>query len=191
MSRLRLSPKILPQISPGRVLQRLGSTGTFGLLLLAGSLALVFFVLLPASRNAERLALQLQQRESRLAAERQDRVKQAQRSPESQLAEFYQAFPGREQLLVCLGKIHELADQQTLKLDQAQYKFAAESGSRLAHYQIALPVSGSYPQLRRFIELALAELPALELHDLVFKRDGIDKENVDAQLQFVLYVRSG
>lgn len=174
-----------------RGLKTLDVAGSLGLLLLAYTLGVVVLVLLPGQKNAELLATRLQQREASIAAERAALRQHRESSPQNQLTQFYQHLPADQELLGSLGKIHALAEAQTLKLEQAQYKFAVETESGLAHYEITLPISGNYPQQRRFIELALAELPALELRDLVFKRDSIDKEKVEAVLQFVLHVRSG
>lgn len=180
----RLRPLLL-------ALRTLETAGSLGLLLLAYALGVVVLVLVPGEKNAELLATRVQQREASVAAERAAQRQHRESSPQNQLAQFYQRLPAEEELLGSLGKIHALAEAQSLKLEQAQYKYATETDSGLAHYEITLPISGNYPQQRRFIELALAELPALELRDLVFKRDSIDKENVEAVLQFVLHVRSG
>lgn len=177
--------------SPSRGLRRLGAAGGLGLLLIAYGLGLVFLVLLPKGHDEARLAQLLHQREASLAAERQAQAERSQASPENRLAEFYQFFPAQDELLESLGSIYALAQKQGLKPEQAQYKFVAENESRLAQYEITLPLSGGYPQQRRFIEQVLAELPALELRDLAFKREGIDKENVEALLRFVLHLRAG
>lgn len=174
-----------------RIVRNLEISGGLGLLLLVYALGMAFLVQLPENRQREQLAQRLQQREASLAAERAALRQRRESSPQNRLEQFYQSLPAEKELLDSLATIHALAEKQELKLQQAQYKFAAESGMNLAHYEITLPITGKYPQQRRFIELALAELPALELRDLVFKRDSIGKENVEAVMSFVLHVRTG
>lgn len=170
--------------------QQLGAPGLLGVALLAFALALAVLTLRPALLREAALQQQLAQREATLAAERQARTQGTENSPQARLEQFYLRFPAQETLPEQLEKIYALAGEQSLALEQAQYKLAPETSGRLARYEITIPASGHYPQLRRFIERTLAELPALALRDLRFKRDGIDKDSVDAVLQFVLYVRT-
>lgn len=174
-----------------RGLRRLGTAGTLGVLLLAYAVAQAGFSLLPAVQRERELEQRLAQREAAIAAERLAREQAGDNSPQARLTQFYQGFPAQETLPEWLEKIYALAAEQSLTLEQAQYKLAPEASGRLARYEITVPANGRYPQLRRFIERALADLPALALRDLRFKRDGIDRENVDAMLQFVFYVRTG
>lgn len=174
-----------------RATHRLGVVGGLGVALLIYAAALGALTLLPAREREAELQQRLAQREAALLAERQARARDAESSPEARLTHFYQAFPAQGTVPEWLERIYTLAGEQSLAVEQAQYKFTPEAGGRLARYEITLPASGGYPQLRHFIDRALAELPALGLRSIRLKRDGIDKENVDAALQFILFVRIG
>ena len=174
---------------PGRSLQRLSSPGRFGMLLAIYAAGLTTFTLLPGCQREADLQQRLARHQATLSAERQGPTPDGEGTPEHQLALFHQAFPPQDALPDSLERIYALAGEQALALEQAQYKFVPEPSGRLARYEITVPASGRYPQLRRFLERVLAELPTLALRDLHFKRDGIDKDKVDAALQFVFYVR--
>lgn len=173
-----------------RHLQQLGAPGVIGLLLGASALALSAFTLWPTHQRSTELQQRLSRQLAEREAERTHQAETARDPPQNRLAQFYLAFPEQKALPEWLEKIYALAGDQSLTLEQAQYKLVPEASGRLARYEISLPVSGAYPQLRRFIEKSLAEIPALALRDLDLKRDGIDKDTVEAALQFVLYVRS-
>lgn len=172
-------------------LARLGAAGMLGALLLVFAAGLAGLVLFPALQRETELQQRLAQQEASLRAAQQARERGDEETPQARLARFYDAFPGQETLPSSLEKLHVLAAEQSLTLDQAQYKLAQEASGRLARYEITVPAAGAYPQLRRFVERTLAELPALGLRDLRLKRDAIGKDSVEATLQFVLYVRSG
>ena len=57
-------------------------------------------------------------------------------------------------------------------------------------YQIAFPVTGPYPQIRAFIDNALATMPAVALEDLVLDRKSIADGAIDAQLRMTVFTRS-
>lgn len=179
-----------PWPHPGRSLRRLSGSGRFGLLLAVYAAGLAVFTLLPGCEREADLQQRLARHQAALATEQQGPAPDGAGTPEQQLLRFHQAFPPQDALPGSLERIYALAGEQTLALEQAQYKFILEPSGRLARYEITVPASGRYPQLRRFLERTLAELPTLALRDLHFKRDGIDKDKVDAALQFVFYVRT-
>ena len=65
----------------------------------------------------------------------------------------------------------------------------AKSG-QIARYRVTLPVSGTYRQVRRFVEGTLATLPVVALEGLRLEREGIASERLSANLQFAVMVRS-
>ena len=109
-------------------------------------------------------------------------------NPAEQLAEFYRFFPKREVLADSMAKLYDAAAQQTLNLDQGEYRLAQERDTRLARYEIVLPVKGGYMQVRKFIAQVLTDLPSLALESIAFNRQKIGEPTVDAQLRFSLYL---
>jgi hypothetical protein len=64
----------------------------------------------------------------------------------------------------------------------------AAGGGRIERYEIVLPVTGTYPQLRDFLKRALAEIPVLSLDQLTLKRESRDDGAVRAELKMTLYL---
>jgi hypothetical protein len=58
----------------------------------------------------------------------------------------------------------------------------------MARYQILLPVSGSYPQLRRFLHAVLSQVPALVLENVDIKRKQIADVQLDGRVRMTLYL---
>jgi hypothetical protein len=60
--------------------------------------------------------------------------------------------------------------------------------SRIERYEITLPVTGSYRQVRLFLQRAMHEIPVLSLDQVSFKRSSTGKNLVDAQLRLTLHM---
>ena len=58
-------------------------------------------------------------------------------------------------------------------------------------YQFTLPVRGTYPQIRKFVDGALADVPALSLDSIQFERRKIGDATVDAKLKLVVFLGRG
>ncbi|PPD18607.1 MAG: hypothetical protein CTY27_01280, partial [Methylotenera sp.] len=70
-----------------------------------------------------------------------------------------------------------------------QIKQLQTSQGALARYEIVLPVTGQYTQIRQFIAQVLHQLPALALSDMQLKRENAQSPLVEAQLIFVLMLK--
>jgi hypothetical protein len=110
------------------------------------------------------------------------------RSPADMLAAFYGYFPPSTRLPAVLGGIFDAAKGQSLALDQGEYRVATTRVGKLVQYQITLPVRGSYPQIRKFVDAALAKEPGLSLESVHFERQKIEDPGLDAKLKFVMYL---
>jgi hypothetical protein len=87
-----------------------------------------------------------------------------------------------------LAKIYGAAERQSLKLEQGEYRAVADNVSKLTHYQVMLPVKGTYPQVRKFVASALTEVPNLSLESIQFERQKVSDTIVDAKIKMVLYL---
>jgi hypothetical protein len=61
------------------------------------------------------------------------------------------------------------------------------AGARLERYEIVLPVSGSYPQIRDFLKRALADIPVLSLDQVSLRRESRNDSRVRAELRLALH----
>jgi len=74
-----------------------------------------------------------------------------------------------------------------IELQSARYA-TPQAGGRIARYEIVLPVSGSYAQIRDFLKRALAEIPVLSLDQMALKRDNRTDGTVAAELHLTLHL---
>lgn len=114
---------------------------------------------------------------------------------------FYAQFPNGESLPKWLRLIDENAAKQHLILNRGDYKLtqikskklevasAESSPNALSRYEIVLPVTGQYSQIRQFIAQVLHDLPALALSDMHIKRESAQSPTVEARLVFVLLLK--
>ena len=108
--------------------------------------------------------------------------------PAVQLDRFYRIFDREERLTDWLAKLYQIGAATGVTLQQADYRMRDSQALRLIQYQIALPVTASYPQLKQFLGRALTEIPGLSLDAVTLQRQAIGDATVDAQLQFTLYL---
>ena len=168
-------------------IERLGWAGVAGLALAAFAVAFYFASLAPlerelAERRAEAAALQqrLRMGES-ITGERKA-------GPSEQLATFYAFFPAATSSPDWLGKIHAAAKSKGLVLQSGEYKLERRADQKLARYQITLPVTGSYGQIRNFLGDVLAEVPAAALEDIALKRESAGSATLEARIRLTLYL---
>jgi hypothetical protein len=109
--------------------------------------------------------------------------------PAADLDAFYRSFPEDEALTDLLARLHGIGDEHGLVLQQADYRAADERGQRLGQYFITVPAIATYPQLKRFLAAALAEMPNLSLDQISLQRRSVTDARVTVQLQFTLYLR--
>jgi hypothetical protein len=75
-------------------------------------------------------------------------------------------------------------------LNRGDYKLTQIKKAEFSRYHIVFPVVGKYTQIRQFIAVVLAALPALGLSDVQITRENSLSPTVEARLEFVLYLQS-
>jgi Tfp pilus assembly protein PilO len=94
-----------------------------------------------------------------------------------------------------LGLIDKSAFKHGLRLNRGDYKFTQIKQGQIAgnqyasRYEIVLPVTGQYVQIRQFIANVLQSQPALALSSVKIQRDNTLATNVEARLVFVLFLQ--
>ncbi|MBJ7311421.1 hypothetical protein ACFOLJ_01165 [Rugamonas sp. CCM 8940] len=105
------------------------------------------------------------------------------------LAAFYDTLGERryseQQVKILFG----LAAKSGLTLSQGEYKSGYDKASRVATYQVTLPVKGSYAAIWQFCIEALRSVPFAALDELSFRRDSIAEPVVEARLRLTLYLK--
>ena len=107
---------------------------------------------------------------------------------DEQLAEYYRAFPNELESPEWLGKMALIAEQAGLKLNEGEYKTSKDKVGRLMHFQITLPVTGSYPQIREFIANIPVAMPIMALENVQLERKTVSDATVNAKIVFGLYL---
>lgn len=153
-----------------------------------GPLGLGALVLLAAAGVFYTLAVQPLQERSRAlqaALERGERGAQPGRVA-GKLEELYQYLERDEERTDWLAKLHAIGRATGVRTRSATYRTHA-AGGRLERYEIVLPASGSYSQIRDFLKRALAEIPVLSLDQISLKREKRTDDTVQAELRFTLH----
>lgn len=160
--------------------RRLGVVGMAGIGLLLLALVGYLLAVLPQQKQAQSLVLQLLQAHS--APVKAVPVEDAL----SRSDKLYDSIPSIVSLPLWLETLHKMADEQGLQLIQGEYKLSADQDGRVMRYQILLPVRGSYPQVRHFVENATKFIPSLGLSEIDLKRETVAENQVEARLSFIL-----
>jgi len=105
----------------------------------------------------------------------------------ARVADFYRYFDRQQRVDDWLARLHGIATASGLELRAGNYRLA-ESQRRIDRYEISLPVSGSYTQIRSFLEGALAEIPVLSLDQASFRRKGTNESRIEAEIVLTLHL---
>jgi Tfp pilus assembly protein PilO len=83
-----------------------------------------------------------------------------------------------------LAALHGIGLATGVQMKSANYRTQKTDG-RIVRYEIALPVSGSYGQIRDFMKRSLAEIPVLSVDSVAMKREGA---TIHAELRLTLHM---
>ncbi|HUF20320.1 MAG TPA: type 4a pilus biogenesis protein PilO [Burkholderiales bacterium] len=108
--------------------------------------------------------------------------------PEIRLAAFYGQLPPAEQARDVVRRLHARARDAGLVLERGDYRPSDPEG-RLMRYEIVLPVKGSYPQVKRFLAQAMADMPGLALDAIGLQREQDSSRELEVQLRFTAFMR--
>ncbi len=112
-------------------------------------------------------------------------------SAADKLAAFYGFFPRPTDLPDLLHKVFAAAKAQGLKLEHGEYRVVKDNAGALNQFQLTLPVQGTYPQIRKFVDGAMAQVSTLSLDSVQFERQKVGDALVEAKVKLVVYVGKG
>ena len=153
-----------------------------------GPLGLAAMLLLVAAAAFYALAVQPLQERSRAMQAALERGERGARPGQvsGKLDELYRYLDRAEERTDWLAKLHAIGRATGVQTRSATYR-AQDAGGRLERYEIVLPVSGSYSQLRDFMKRSLAEIPVLSLDQVSLKREKRSDDRVQAELRLTLH----
>jgi len=108
-------------------------------------------------------------------------------SPSAKLVAFYRFFERDEAATDWLAKLYALAQKTGVEIRVADYQLVRSSG-KLDRYEISMPLTGDYAQIRAFVENALAQIPVLSLDQLSFRRKRANDTAVETDVRFSLHL---
>lgn len=114
--------------------------------------------------------------------------REATQSPAVMLEKFYDFFTSDEPITDHLARIYGLAESSGLVLREGDYKVVQDKGGRMTQYQILLPVTGSYNQLRGFVARLLDQVKVISLDQIKFERKNANNPAIEAQIMITLYI---
>lgn len=174
-----------------RQVSRLGWRGSAGLALLLASIGFFFSSVMPTQSRIDTLKTEVDDLRARLKSAGENGVTGVAPTRTSQLDNFYAFFPTVQTLPDWLAQMHTAAARNGLALESGEYQLQRQKGSRLARYQITLPVKGTYPQLRGFVSDLLEKVPAAALEDIIIKREAIATPVLEARLKITIFLGAG
>jgi Tfp pilus assembly protein PilO len=179
-------------IQPNYLVQRIqyllrqsGWQALVGLALVIASLSYWQIIVAPQAQQFQRLQKKLAAIE---AMPKHGESNQSQQDQLSSTKVFYDALPIQTEANNKISTILRVATDNGLVVNKVEYDQSL-SALRIVQYQIKLPITGSYLQIRQFINQVLNSLPCIALSDIRLKRDDIGTDIVDAQIQFTLYLQ--
>lgn len=104
------------------------------------------------------------------------------------LVRFYAALGRQDDAGQQLRTLFALARRSDLVLSQGDYKAGYDQASRVATYDIVLPVKGSYQAVWQFSALALQAMPYAALDEIKFRREAIGDATPEARLHLTLFL---
>ena len=100
---------------------------------------------------------------------------------------MYQHLAKEETTTDWLAKLHGIGAATGVQFRSASYKTLDAEG-RLVRYEIVLPVSGSYGQIRDFMKRALAEIPVMSVDQVTLKKAERKGGTLQADLRLTLHM---
>jgi Tfp pilus assembly protein PilO len=168
-----------------RIRRELGGVGLASLGLLAGAALFFFLALKPLEARNERLQQRLGESTRMNAAPGAGPASASQTA--AKLDALYQFLETKEHKSDLLAKLHAIGAAAGVEVRAADYKLH-KSGVRIERYEITLPVTGSYAQIRAFLGNALAGIPALSLDQVSFRKQRPNDAQVQAEMRLTLHL---
>lgn len=156
---------------------QLGPAGLASLALLAAAVAFFALAVQP---------LEQKERALRAAIEGHAGRPQAQLGAD-RVAAFYRFLERKEETTDWLAKLHGIGTATGIQMRTASYRTQPTEG-RIVRYEIVLPVTGSYGQIRDFLKRAALEIPVLSIDQVTLKKEERKGAALQAEMRLTLHM---
>jgi hypothetical protein len=167
---------------PQRLQAMLGLPGLAAITLIGLTMLFVALALSPLERRNLELDDSLSRASRRMAAAGDVPGGSAVR-----MAAFYDYFKGDIQGVEALSRLQQVAAQSGIEIRSADYRMLP-TGTRIERYEVLLPVTATYGQLRDFLRNALAQVPVLSLDQLSIRKQKAADGQVQAEVRLTLHL---
>lgn len=168
-------------------LSRFGWPMVAGLLLMIVAAIFYFGVGMPAQRHYEVAKLDATKMQAVFAKRQQDKVSA---SPATAIATYYRLLPSEKDTPDLMERLFDAAFDNDLVLDHGSFKLVRETDAAISRYLVILPAQGTYPNVRKFMNRVLNELPSASLDQVSFHREDIHDEDVNVDFKFTVYLNT-
>jgi hypothetical protein len=173
-----VATQLVPQLQ--YQIARLGPAGQVGLAALVAVLVVAVGSLLPAHHALQALSADIVRAQHPSAAALADQA----------APHLVASLPTRAQIPAVIGQIFIQAKEAGVPLDTGHYVYSPAKAGAIARYDLEFPVKASYPDIRGFINRTLTSVPAAALGKLHVERKAVGDQVVNADIGFVVFVRS-
>jgi hypothetical protein len=173
-----VATQLVPQLQ--YQIARLGPAGQVGLAALVAALVVAVGTLLPAHHALQALSADIVRAQHPSAAALADQA----------APHLVASLPTRAQIPAVIGQIFIQAKEAGVPLDTGHYVYSPAKAGAIARYDLEFPVKASYPDIRGFINRTLTSVPAAALGKLHVERKAVGDQVVNADIGFVVFVRS-
>lgn len=160
-----------------KIVDRIGLAGVAAIGLLAAALFFSNFMVKPLQQKNLSLAE---------AAARSGRKADAGQAGEK-VAAVYAYLAKDEDTTDWLAKLHGIGSATGVQMRAGSYSTKPAEG-RIVRYEIVLPVSGSYGQIRDFLKRAVAEIPVMSIDQVTLKREDRKAGALHAEMRLTLHM---
>jgi hypothetical protein len=167
-------------------IQYLGRAGFAGIALIL--LAALGFVAVNAHLHQQ--GIQLQRDLAILRHEAGKRPLSAAAAPTRELQVFLRKLPARSQLPTITERIVAQAAAAGVLLERGSYEVSTTPSGRVVRARLSFPVHGAYGDIRRFVDLTLAAVPAAGVDGLRLERKNIGATEIAADIRFAVFLRN-
>lgn len=160
---------------------RLGKMGVVGFSLVFFSVVVFVSSNLPLRQNLASQVAELNVVRGAAANQRSGTVLE---TPQLRAATFVENLPTVTDMPRIMSGIVAVAATTGIELERGTYEFVAADGDAIARYQVTLPISGTYPKVREFVENVLASAPSVALESMRIERGKVSDQVISADLKF-------
>jgi hypothetical protein len=160
-----------------RILDRIGLPGVAALVLLAAAVAFSSFVVKPLQDRSGVLQERLSRKTTTAKVE----------PGADKVAAVYEYLQKEEETTDWLAKLHGIGAATGVQLKTGSYR-TQKTDARIVRYEIVLPATGSYSQIRDFLTRSLVEMPVLSVDQLTLKKDGKQPGLIHAEMRLTLHL---